>query len=118
VFWDPFSPRANPERWTIAAFAALRRAVADRAIVLTYSASTATRVAMLLAGFAVGVGDPIGDKAETTVAAVRVEDLARPLQSRWLARLSRADAPLPRDAPADAVARACAAPQFAAAPPP
>src|SRR5688572_22298222 len=25
VFWDPFSPRANPELWTVAAFSAARR---------------------------------------------------------------------------------------------
>lgn len=113
VFWDPFSPRANPELWTVAAFTALRRAVAARAVVYTYSASTATRVALLLAGFAVGAGEAIGDKAATTAAAVDARDLARPLDRAWLARLSRADAPLPRDAPADAVARAAAAPQFA-----
>jgi queuine tRNA-ribosyltransferase len=112
VFWDPFSPRANPELWTVAAFSALRRAAAARCVVYTYSASTATRVALLLAGFAVGVGDAIGDKAETTAAAMCVEDLARPLERGWLSRLARADAPLPRDAPADAAARAAAAPQF------
>jgi queuine tRNA-ribosyltransferase len=113
VFWDPFSPRANPELWTVAAFATLRRAAAARCVLFTYSASTATRVALLLAGFAVGAGDAIGDKAETTAAAVHVDDLARPLDRAWLSRLSRADVPLPRDAPADAVARALAASQFA-----
>ncbi|MGZ3408337.1 MAG: MnmC family methyltransferase [Polyangia bacterium] len=112
VFWDPFSPRANPELWTVAAFAALRRAAAARCVLYTYSASTATRVALLLAGFAVGAGDAIGDKAETTAAAVCVDDLLRPLERGWLKRLERADVPLPRDAPADAVARAIAAPQF------
>jgi len=112
VFWDPFSPRANPELWTVAAFAALRRVVAPRAVVYTYSASTATRVALLLAGFAVGAGDAIGDKAETTAAAVDARDLVRPLGRAWLSRLSRPDAPLPVDSPADAVARATAAPQF------
>ena len=112
VFWDPFSPRANPELWTVAAFSALRRAAADRCVVYTYSASTATRVALLLAGFAVGIGDGIGEKAETTTAAVCADDLARPLEPAWLSRLSRPNAPLPRDAPADTVARVWAAPQF------
>ena len=112
VFWDPFSPRANPALWTVAAFTALRRAAADRCVVFTYSASTATRLALLLAGFAVGIGDAIGDKAETTAAAVRADDLVRPLDRAWLSRLHRADVPLPPDAPADAVARAVAAPQF------
>lgn len=113
VFWDPFSPRANPDLWTVAAFRHLRQAAGDRCTVFTYSASTATRVALLLAGWAVGVGDAIGDKAQTTAAAVDPEDLARPLDRRWLTRVDRPDAPLPPDAPADARQRVAAAPQFA-----
>jgi queuine tRNA-ribosyltransferase len=113
VYWDPFSPRANPTLWTIAAFTAIRRAAGPRCTLFTYSASTATRVALLLAGWAVGVGDAIGDKAQTTAAAVQPADLARPLDRAWLTRLSRADAPLPADAPPDAAARAAKAPQFA-----
>jgi queuine tRNA-ribosyltransferase len=112
VFWDPFSPRANPALWTVAAFAAVRKVAGPRCTLFTYSASTATRLAMLLGGWAVGVGDAIGDKRQTTAAAVAAGDLARPLDRRWLARLARPDVPLPLDAPADAVARASAAPQF------
>jgi len=112
AFWDPFSPRANPALWTVAAFAAARRAAGPRCTLFTYSASTATRVAMLLGGWAVGVGDAIGDKRQTTAAAVDVGDLARPLDRRWLARLSRLDVPLPTDAPPDPIARASSAPQF------
>jgi queuine tRNA-ribosyltransferase len=113
IFWDPFSPRADPSLWTIAAFARARAVAGPRATLFTYSASTATRVALLLAGWAVGVGDPIGDKRETTAAAVDVGGLLRPLPARWLERLARADAPLPADAPPDAAARAAAQPQFA-----
>jgi queuine tRNA-ribosyltransferase len=112
VYWDPFSPRANPTLWTVAAFTAIRRVAGPRCTLFTYSASTATRVALLLAGWAVGVGDPIGDKLQTTAAAVDVADLARPLDRAWLTRVSRPDAPLPSDAPADAAARVAAAPQF------
>jgi queuine tRNA-ribosyltransferase len=112
VFWDPFSPRANPSLWTIAAFAAARRVAGPRCTLFTYSASTATRLALLLAGWAVGTGDPIGTRAHTTAAAVQVADLARPLDRSWLARLSRPDVPLPADAPAGAVARAGTCPQF------
>jgi queuine tRNA-ribosyltransferase len=112
IFWDPFSPRANPALWTVAAFAAARRCAGPRCTLYTYSAATATRLAMLLAGWAVGAGDAIGEKAETTAAAVTARDLARPLDQRWLARLARSGAALPADAPADAVARARAAPQF------
>jgi queuine tRNA-ribosyltransferase len=112
VFWDPFSPRANPSLWTIAAFQAVRRVAGPRGTLFTYSASTATRVALLLAGWSVGAGDAIGTKAHTTAAAVDATDLARPLDRAWLARLARPDAPLPSDAPPDAAARAAAAPQF------
>jgi queuine tRNA-ribosyltransferase len=113
VYWDPFSPRANPSLWTVAVFTTLRRAAGPRCTLLTYSASTATRVALLLAGWAVGVGDAIGDKAQTTAAAVRVADLARPLDRRWLLRVARPDAPLPSDAPPDVVARLAQHPQLA-----
>jgi queuine tRNA-ribosyltransferase len=99
VFWDPFSPRANPALWTVAAFTAARRAAGTGCTLFTYSASTAVRVALLLAGWAVGVGDGIGDKTATTAAATEVRDLARPLDRRWLVRLSRDDVPLPVDAP-------------------
>jgi queuine tRNA-ribosyltransferase len=112
VFWDPFSPRTNPTLWTVAAFAAVRRLAGPRATLFTYSASTATRVALLLAGWAVGAGEGTGDKAATTAAAVEVADLRRPLDQRWLARLERPDAPLPADAPLDVVARVAALPQF------
>jgi queuine tRNA-ribosyltransferase len=113
IYWDPFSPRNNPTLWTVAAFAAVRRLAGPRATLFTYSASTATRVALLLAGWAVGAGDSTGDKAVTTAAAVAVADLQRPLDRRWLARLERPDAPLPMDAPPDAVARVAGLPQFA-----
>jgi queuine tRNA-ribosyltransferase len=112
VFWDPFSPKANPDLWTVAAFAALHRLAHARCTLFTYSASTAVRSALLLAGWAVGVGESIGDKAATTAAAVVAADLAQPLDRRWLARLSRPDVPLPSDAPADLVARIAALPQF------
>jgi queuine tRNA-ribosyltransferase len=113
VFWDPFSPRANPELWTVAAFAAIRRAAGPRCTLFTYSASTAVRVALLLAGWTVGVGQPIGEKAATTAAASDLQDLVHPLDQSWLPRLSRRDVPLPGDAPADAATLIARLPQFA-----
>jgi queuine tRNA-ribosyltransferase len=101
VFWDPFSPHANPVLWTIAAFAAVRCKAGPRCTLFTYSASTATRIALLLAGWAVGVGDPTGSKAATTAAACHLADLARPLDRTWLKRLHRPDAPVPSDVPPD-----------------
>lgn len=116
VFWDPFSPRANPELWTMAAFVVLRRACRDGATVHTYSAATATRSALLLAGFAVGVGDATFGGKQTTQAAISVQALARPLDRRWLERLARSSAAFPPDAPEDALARVAAREQFAAGP--
>lgn len=112
VYWDPFSPRNNPTLWTVAAFAGARRAAGARATLFTYSASTATRLALLLAGWAVGVGDAIGEKAETTAAAVELGDVARPLDWRWATRLERADVPLPGDAERGDVGRVLALPQL------
>jgi queuine tRNA-ribosyltransferase len=112
VFWDPFSPKANPGLWTIAAFTAVRRVANSHCALFTYSASTAVRAALLLAGWAVGVGESIGEKAATTAAAVAAADLACPLDRQWLPRLARPDAPLPSDAPQDIVARISALPQF------
>jgi queuine tRNA-ribosyltransferase len=112
VFWDPFSPRVNPGLWTATAFGVARARAAARATLFTYSASTAVRVALLLAGWAVGTGDAIGDKRQTTAAAAEVGDLARPLPRSWLQRLSRPDAPLPPDAPSDVRERVATMPQF------
>ena len=100
VIWDPFSPAANPSLWSVAAFTELRAHVADRARLFTYSSSTGVRAALLLAGFAVGVGAPIGRKRETTAAAVAAHDLAHPLDARWLERLGRTSVPLPEGAAA------------------
>ena len=113
VFWDPFSPRANPDLWTLAAFTALRRCCRAGATVHTYSGATAVRSALLLAGFAVGVGVATGEHKAATCAATSLADLERPLDRRWLERLARSSAGFPRDAPSDALARITALPQFA-----
>jgi queuine tRNA-ribosyltransferase len=118
VFWDLFSPRTAPALWTVAMFRALRRVCRDGATLHTYSASTPTRSGLLLGGFAVGVGDPTGEHDETTIAATRIADLARPLGAPWLGRLARSSAPLPSDVPSDpeqraeALAGVRACPQF------
>ena len=112
VFWDPFSPRVNPDLWSVGAFAALRTHLSPRATLYTYSSSTTVRAALLLAGFAVGLGEKSGSKNDTTAAAVELEDLARPLGPRFLMRLQRSSAPLPADAPANALELIAALPQL------
>jgi queuine tRNA-ribosyltransferase len=115
VFWDPFSPQASPEHWTVAAFSVLRRLCRDGATVHTYGGATATRAALLLAGFAVGTGEPIGKGRVSSVAAVSAADLADPLDERWLARLARSSAPFPSDAGEGALSRIRAHAQFGGA---
>jgi hypothetical protein len=64
-------------------------------MLLTYSASTRTRASLLMAEWIAGVGNPIGAKKETTVAATRAGTLERPLDARWLERWKRSSARAP-----------------------
>jgi len=111
VYWDMFSPKSDPRLWSVAMFRTLRRVCREGATVHTYAASTASRSALLLGGFAVGRGRNTGDR-ETTIAATSVEHLQEPLGERWLSRLSRSSAPFPVDAPSNAKDSLLAAPQF------
>ena len=98
IFHDPFSPESNPTLWTPDAFAKLRArstTQGEGTRLFTYSASTRTRVSMLLGGFFVGFGDKIGTKQETTVASTRLDLLARPLPKEWLGRWERSSARAP-----------------------
>lgn len=106
VFWDMFSRSVTPHLWTAATFRVLRRVCRRGATVHTYNAATSTRSAFLLAGFFVGVGEPTGDRDQTTVAAVDRVDVARPLDPRWLERLERSSAPFPIDIEGDRAGRA------------
>jgi tRNA U34 5-methylaminomethyl-2-thiouridine-forming methyltransferase MnmC len=86
ILYDPYSPATNPEMWTLQHFSHLRARVGDGTdcIFTNYTRSTAVRVALLLAGFFVGTGCVIGEKAETTVAATRLDLLESPLDTQWL----------------------------------
>lgn len=92
-FFDPFSPEANPDLWTVGFLRSLRsRTRYDGALLATYSSATPTRVSMLLAGFFVGQGLSTGTRTETTVAATKKELLQAPLGARWLERWQRSSA--------------------------
>jgi len=99
IFYDPYSPATNRDMWTLNHFARLRARLSKPCLLTNYTRSTAVRVSWLLAGFYVGVGDAIHEKAETTVAATRLEDLKSPLDLKWLARVkvSRNGAPVRGD---------------------
>lgn len=93
ILFDPYSPSVNPEMWTVRVFTALARRTdpARPCGLATYSRSTAVRVALLLAGWFVGIGDAVGRKEETTIAATRLDLLRNPLGRRWLERARRSD---------------------------
>ena len=86
IFYDPYSPTANPEMWTLETFAALFRRLRPDApcLLTTYTRSTAARVTLLLAGFHVGVGGASGEKDETTMATNTPALLDAPLTRQWL----------------------------------
>jgi queuine tRNA-ribosyltransferase len=100
VFFDPFSPEANPTLWTPDFLRAVRSISRyDGALLATYSSATPTRVAMLLAGFYVGQGWSTGTRTETTIAANRRELLPLPLGARWLERWQRSTSRAPHGQP-------------------
>lgn len=88
ILFDPFSPAKNPAMWTQPLFARLYGLLDPErpCLMPTYSRSTMLRVALLLAGFFVGTGRPVGSKEETTVATNCRERLKAPLDQRWLAK--------------------------------
>lgn len=105
VFFDFYSPKVASELWSVRTFEAVRRACPPRSdaglptLLLTYSASTRVRVALLIAGFFVGYGRSTGAKTDTTVASTTLSELERPLDERWLERFKRSHEPLPHGWP-------------------
>jgi tRNA U34 5-methylaminomethyl-2-thiouridine-forming methyltransferase MnmC len=123
IFFDAFSPARNPRMWTLPLFENLfRRLDPQRPCALaTFSRSTLARVTLLLAGFFVGIGEPVAGKEETTIAANNLDSIAQPLKKPWLqrARASHSAEPL-RDnfysrgaLTSESWGRLCAHPQFA-----
>jgi queuine tRNA-ribosyltransferase len=131
ILYDPFSAKVDGAMWTLAAFARLAQHLiaggAGPTELLTYTASTAIRTSMLLAGFEVGAGPSTGSKRETTFAlhggtsdqraALRGDRSL--LDHAWLARRARSTRPFADDVPvtdrAELEARLRARPQFAGA---
>jgi queuine tRNA-ribosyltransferase len=95
VFHDPFSPEHNAELWTVEWFDAVRKRCAPGARLATYSTSTPTRVALLLAGWFVGAGPSTGTRGDTTVASTELSHLEQPLGERWLERWRRSTSRAP-----------------------
>jgi tRNA U34 5-methylaminomethyl-2-thiouridine-forming methyltransferase MnmC len=88
IYFDPFSPRANPELWSLETLEALHRCRprAGGTRLVTYSTAFGTRAGLLLAGFFVGEGPLPQARRAGTCATTWFADLARPLTPAWLAR--------------------------------
>lgn len=85
IYFDFYSPRVVPELWSLENLTVLRHHVGStRCQFFTYSASTPTRMNLLLAGFFVGRGGSTKLKNETSVATTHFEDLQDPLTAEWL----------------------------------
>ncbi len=106
IFWDPFSAKVDMPMWSLATFRSLFAHLGqhDRSVELfTYTASTAVRTSLLLAGFHVARGVPSGAKKETTIA-LRPGTHPLPhalLDAAWLARRARSTAKFAADIPVE-----------------
>lgn len=91
ILYDAYSPKSNPDMWTLNLFKNIYSLLSPEVpcSLATYSRSTMIRVTLLVAGFFVGTGHPIGEKEETTIAANRPELIDNLLDKRWLLRAKR-----------------------------
>jgi tRNA U34 5-methylaminomethyl-2-thiouridine-forming methyltransferase MnmC len=91
ILFDPYSPKSNPEMWTLDFFTSLKNSLDNSKPCLwtNYSRSTSVRVALLLAGFFVGQGREVGEKAETTIASNDLSLLEKPLGQNFLLKAKR-----------------------------
>jgi queuine tRNA-ribosyltransferase len=104
-FFDLYSPKSLPELWSYQTFQLLAEKCHQpknsldlrETALITYSASTAVRAALLLNGFYVGKGKSTAGKKETTLATTRRNSLENPLSKDWLDHWQRSSQPLPRD---------------------
>ena len=100
IYYDLFSTKTNADAWTLQAFRQLFEVCRGRPVELfTYTCSTASRVALLAAGFHVARGRNAGEKTETTIAltAEAVSDHHEMLGAEWLAKWKRSSARFPAD---------------------
>ncbi|MBA3457898.1 MAG: tRNA guanosine(34) transglycosylase Tgt [Deltaproteobacteria bacterium] len=104
ILYDPFSTKVDTPMWSLATLRALFAHLTRRTELFTYSASTAVRSSLLLAGFHVARGISSGPKDETTIA-LRFGDDAdlmthhRLLDHTWLSRRARSTAQFAADIP-------------------
>ena len=93
ILYDPYSAIGNMEMWTLEHFQNLWKALDPNVpcLLSNYTRSTAIRTTLLLAGFFVGRGCDIGEKAETTLASNHLDLLQFPLDRSFIERVRLSD---------------------------
>lgn len=91
ILYDAYSPKKNPDMYTLALFKELKSVLSDNApcLLVSYSRATLLRSTLLLAGFYVGKGAATGEKEETTLASNTLSLIRTPLDHTWLARAQK-----------------------------
>ena len=93
VFLDPFSPRKNPELWTVEFFRELYKRMDEFAILATYSSATPVRSGLVEAGFTIGPGP--GDHMKRGGTLATRGGKIPPLTAKEIARLSTSPEKIP-----------------------
>ncbi len=75
VFFDPFSPSACPELWTVEFLTQIKQRMGSHGRLATYSCAAAVRSALLAAGLAIGSTPAVGRPWPGTVASPSAIDL-------------------------------------------
>ncbi len=73
IYQDAFSPRRNPDLWTVEWFKDLKKISADHVKMSTYSASSSARKSMIEAGWIIQNGPKFGQKRSSTRASLQGE---------------------------------------------
>jgi tRNA U34 5-methylaminomethyl-2-thiouridine-forming methyltransferase MnmC len=71
IFFDPFSPKKQPELWTALLFNAIKQRMKNDAILATYSCARIVRENMIRAGFKVKDSVPIGRRGPGTIGLLK-----------------------------------------------
>jgi len=101
IFWDPFSMKTNPTMWEGKTLELLTRfGFHENVILSTYSSSTRFRGALIGLGWFVGLGVPVSERKETTIAGGEQafkEFNISPLPGIYLERFKLSHTPFPSD---------------------
>jgi tRNA U34 5-methylaminomethyl-2-thiouridine-forming methyltransferase MnmC len=94
IFFDAFSPKANPELWKSSVFDDLIKHTSDKCVLSTYCAAVSARAAMCYAGWHVARGPGFKTRREITIASndpMMLNDLKRVDEQRYTTRYANGE---------------------------